>query len=119
MSKLSDLLHRHVDRYNHGVDTGDWGPMLDSFDENGEMHFEGSDPAQYRGRAEIAEAYDKRAAGDHIDILSTEEHDGGIVARYGWRKAGGAPAGEMHLTPSKGDPDKVAKLVVTFQQGLG
>jgi SnoaL-like protein len=119
MSKLSDLLHRHVDHYNHGVDTGDWGPMVDSFDENGEMHFEGPEPAQYKGRGAIADAYAKRPPDDHIDIISSEERGGGIVARYRWRNGGSDPAGEMHLVPGRDDPDKVAKLVVTFQQGLG
>ena len=47
-----------------------------------------------------------------------QARDGMVVARYGWRTDPGQAAGEMHVTPSD-DPDKIAKLVVTFQQGLG
>jgi hypothetical protein len=119
MSKLSDLLHRHVERYNHGIDTGDWAPMVDGFEDDAEMHFHGPRHEQYSGRDAIADAYAKQPPDDHIDIMSTEERDGGIIARYRWRNGGTEPAGEMQLTPGKDDPDKVAKLVVTFQQGLG
>jgi hypothetical protein len=118
MAELTDLLQRHVEQYNHGIDTGDWGPMLDAFEADAEMHVHGSQHEQYNGRAAIADAYAKRPPGDHIDVISSEERDGGIVARYRLRKGGNEPAGEMHLTPGN-DPDKVSKLVVTFQHGLG
>jgi hypothetical protein len=117
MTEPSELLRRHVEQYNHGIDTGDWGPMLDAFEADAQMHFHGEQHEQFNGTAAIADAYATRPPDDHIDILSTEEREGGIVARYAWRKGNGKPAGEMRLTPGK-DPNKIAKVVVTFQHGL-
>jgi steroid Delta-isomerase len=118
MTKLSDLLHRHVERFNRSIDSGDWEPTAAGFADNGEMHFEGGATGPFIGRKAIASAYAEQPPDDHIEVLGTEERDGKVVARYGWRKDNGKPAGEMHLTASE-DPDKISKLVVTFQEGLG
>jgi hypothetical protein len=118
MTKLSDLLHRHVERFNHSIDSGEWDSMADGFADDAEMHFEGATTGPFIGRKAIAKAYAEQPPDDHIDILGTEERDGKLVARYGWRKDNGQPAGEMHLTAGD-DPEKISKLVVTFQQGLG
>jgi steroid delta-isomerase len=118
MTKLSDLLHRHVERFNRSIDSGDWGSTADGFADDAEMHFDGAPVGPFIGRDAIAKAYTEQPPDDHIDILGTEERDGTLVARYGWRKDNGTPAGEMHLTAAD-DPDKISRLVVTFQEGLG
>src|SRR5262249_38160587 len=117
MTKLSDLLHRHVDRFNRSIDSGEWGSTADGFADDAAMHFEGVPTGPFIGRDAIAKAYAEQPPDDHIDILGTEERDGKLVARYGWRKGNGTAAGEMHLTASD-DPDKISRLVITFQEGL-
>ena len=47
-----------------------------------------------------------------LDIVSAEEGDHEIVARYAWRADEGRPAGRMIITPRG---DRIARLVVTFE----
>ena len=34
---MGELLHDHVERFNAGVRSGDWAPMLETFRDDGEM----------------------------------------------------------------------------------
>ena len=38
---MSDELDRHVERFNEGVRTGDFDPMLDRFADDAELVFQG------------------------------------------------------------------------------
>ena len=50
------LLADHVARFNAGVRSGDFGPMVDGFTEDGELVFEGIPVGPFRGRVAIASA---------------------------------------------------------------
>ena len=63
------------------------------------------------GRDAIDAAYREQPPDDEIEILSTEEREGVVVARYAWLHDEGRQAGEMLLTPRD---DQIQKLVVTF-----
>ena len=106
------LLDEHVERFNAGVRSGDFGPMIAAFAENAELHFEGVPVGPFVGRDAIDAAYRQQPPDDEVEILGVEERDDGVVvARYAWLREEGRPAGEMRLTPREG---QIEKLVVTF-----
>jgi steroid Delta-isomerase len=107
-----DLLERHVELFNEGIRTGDFGPMLGLFDDDAELVFEGVPVGPFRGREEIARAYADRPPDDEIEVLAREETDGNVVVRYAWLADHGRPAGRMIVTPRD---DRIARLVVTFE----
>jgi steroid delta-isomerase len=104
------LLEEHVERFNQGVRSGDFGPMVAEFAEDAELHFEGVPVGPFVGRDAIDAAYREQPPDDEVEILGSEERDGVIVARYAWLRDG-RQAGEMRLTPRDG---QIGKLVVTF-----
>ena len=107
-----DLVKAHVERFNEGVRTGDFAPMLEHFTDDAELIFEGVPVGPFSGRDSIARAYAEQPPDDELDILSLEERDGEVVAPYAWRKDEGRRSGRMLFTFRD---DKIARLVVTFE----
>jgi cysteine desulfurase/selenocysteine lyase len=108
------LLEDHVERFNAGVETGDFGPMVEWFTPDAELVFEGVPVGPFTGRQAIADAYRDQPPDDKVAVVAaTERTDGTIVARYGWLRDAGDEAGEMRFT-RRGD--RIARLVVTFDQ---
>jgi hypothetical protein len=105
-----NLLEEHVERFNQGVRSGDFTPMVAAFAEDAELHFEGVPVGPFVGRDAIDAAYREQPPDDEVEILSSEVRDG-VVARYAWLREEGRQAGEMLLTPREG---QIEKLVVTF-----
>jgi hypothetical protein len=106
------LLEEHVRRFNEGIRSGDFGPMVDAFTDDAELRFEGVPVGPFAGREAIAAAYRDQPPDDEVEILGVEERDDGVVmARYAWKRDEGKEAGEMILTPRDG---QIAQLVVTF-----
>jgi steroid Delta-isomerase len=112
---LSELLNRHVDHFNAGARTGDWGPMLAGFDADAELEFRGIPVGPFLGRDAIASAYREQPPDDELRVLEERERDGRIEARYAWLAEPDVAAGEMFLTTEGG---KIRKLVVTFDRGV-
>jgi RimJ/RimL family protein N-acetyltransferase len=106
------LLHDHVARFNEGLRTGDFDPMIAGFADDAEMAFEGVPVGPFRGRREIAAAYRERPPDDQLQVLETDEQGDTVVARYAWAKEPHVVAGRMLLTPAG---EKIARLVVTFE----
>ena len=88
-----DLFDRHVERFNHGVRTGDFGPMLEQFTADAELHFEGVPVGPFVGRSVIAEAYAQNPPDDEIDVLGVEDRrrlaGRALCVEEGRRAAGG------------------------------
>jgi hypothetical protein len=102
------LLVEHVARFNAGVPTGDWAPMLEPFADDAEMEFVGVPVGPFNGRDAIAEAYRSRPPDDELVVL---EDRGDGTARYAWAQTPSTPAGELRLTADGG---RITRLVVTF-----
>jgi len=112
---MSELLREHVERFNAGVQNGDWGPMLEQFDEDAEMEFRGIPVGPYVGKEAIAAAYREQPPDDELRVLELREREDGVDARYAWLAEPEIAAGEMLLTAAEG---RISKLVVTFDRGV-
>jgi steroid Delta-isomerase len=106
------LLTDHVARFNAGVRSGDFGPMVDGFTEDAELAFEGIPVGPFRGREAIAAAYRIQPPDDEIELLDVEQDsEGRVVASYAWRKRPGVRAGVLVLLPRE---DRIARLVIHY-----
>ena len=106
-----NLLDEHVKRFNTGVRSGDFAPMLERFAGEATMAFEGVPVGPFVGRDAIAQAYRDQPPDDELEVLDTR-HDGDtFVAGYAWRRAPDVRAGELRLTV---EGDLITRLVVTF-----
>ena len=100
------LLERHVERFNEGVRTGDFGPMVAAFSEDAELVFEGIPVGPFAGREALAAAYARQPPDDEIVLL---DEDG----TYAWAKEPEVPAGQLFLTERDGE---IARLVIRYDR---
>ena len=100
------LLGEHVERFNAGVRSGDFGPMLAAFAEDAELVFEGIPVGPFSGRKAIGAAYAAQPPDDEIVLL---DGDG----TYAWAKDPAVPAGQMFLTEHDGE---IARLVIRYDR---
>jgi len=107
-----ELLEEHVRRFNAGVRTGDFAPMLELFADDAVLEFRGVPVGPFHGRDAIAAAYAAQPPDDRIEVLEIEEDDAEIRAGYAWLRDERRPAGDMFLTR---DGERITKLVVTFR----
>jgi hypothetical protein len=105
------LLTRHVERFNAGVRSGDFGPMLEQFADDAELRFEGVPAGPFSGLDEIARAYREQPPDDEVDVLDLRRDGDTFVAAYAWRREPTRRAGELRLTV---DGALITRLVVTF-----
>jgi RimJ/RimL family protein N-acetyltransferase len=107
-----DFLYEYVARHNEGVRSGEWEALAECFADDAELEFQGVPVGPFAGRDAILAAYRERPPDDEVRILGTEEPGDTVVARYSWSVAPDAQAGRLLLTR---DGDKIARLVVTFE----
>jgi steroid delta-isomerase len=110
-----ELLRRHVERFNEGVRTGDWEPMLEQFDDVAELEFRGVPVGPFVGKEAIRVAYRQQPPDDELRVLESRERGDVVEARYAWLAEPDVAAGELVLT-SEGD--LVRRLVVTFERDV-
>jgi cysteine desulfurase / selenocysteine lyase len=83
------LFRDHIERFNAGVRSGDFGPMIRAFAEDAVFEFDDRGIPPLRGRAEIEAGYRDYPPDDEIEVLSTEEPDAStVVARFRWVREG-------------------------------
>lgn len=105
------LLEDHVARFNAGVRSGDFAPMLENFAAGATMSFEGVPVGPFHGRDAIGRAYGEQPPDDELDVLDSHVDGDTIVAGYAWRRQPDKRAGELRLTVERG---LITHLVVTF-----
>jgi hypothetical protein len=106
------LLTAHVDRFNEGIRSGDFEPMVAGFAPDAELVFEGVPVGPFKGRDAIAAAYAAQPPDDELDVLGVEHVGDTIVAPYSWRRDAGRRSGRMLFTIRAG---RISRLVVTFE----
>ena len=107
------FIRDHVDRFNVGVRTGDFGPMLDRFSDDAELVLEGAAAGPFIGRDAIADAYRMQPPDDEIEVLGYRAEGDEIVAPYVWVRERAREAGEMRITR---EGDRIRRLVITLAQ---
>ena len=95
--------------------TGDWGSMLERFDDDAEMEFRRVPVGPFHGRNAIAEAYRAQPPDDELRVLEHREREGGVDARYAWLTEPDVAAGELLLNVEDG---LIRKLVITFDRDV-
>jgi ketosteroid isomerase-like protein len=105
------LLDDHVQRFNAGVRSGDFAPMVENFAEDATMAFEGVPVGPFAGRDAIAQAYRDQPPDDELDVLDTRREGNTWIAGYAWHREPEKRAGELRLTVRDG---RISSLVVTF-----
>ena len=113
MDRALEVLHQHVERFNEGVRSGDFGAMLEAFSDDAELVFEGVPVGPFHGRETIAAAYRDRPPDDELTVLDVAEGSSHVVAGYAWAAEPSVRAGEMRLTLAG---DRIERLVVTFDR---
>jgi steroid delta-isomerase len=99
-------LQRHVERFNRGVRSGDFGEMVSFFAEDAELVFEGIPVGPFHGREAIASAYAEQPPDDAIVLLDSD-------GTYAWANEPEVPAGRMFLTERNGE---IARLVIRYDR---
>jgi steroid Delta-isomerase len=107
------VVDEHVERFNAGVRSGDFEPMLEPFADDAEMAFGGVPVGPFVGRDAIAQAYRERPPDNELDVLDTRRDGDTFVAGYAWRREPDKRAGELRLTV---DGERITRLVVTFDR---
>ena len=106
-----ELLSEHVERFNAGVGSGDFGPMLELFTDGAVLEFRGVPVGPFQGRDAIDAAYRAQPPDDEVEVLDASENGDEVRARYAWSRDEGRAAGDMIVTR---DGDRISRLVVTF-----
>jgi steroid Delta-isomerase len=108
------LMEAHVARFNEGVRSGDWEPMLVSFADDAELRFENVPAGPFVGLEEIRRAYREQPPDDGIALLGIQddEHNGRVTAAFAWTRGG---TGRLLLDHERG---AIVRLVVIFDERL-
>jgi SnoaL-like protein len=105
-------MESHVARFNEGVRTGDWEPMLARFADDAELRFENVPAGPFSGREEIRRAYREQPPDDEIRLLGIQDEEEAkrVTAAFAWTRGG---TGRLALEHERG---AIARLVVIFDE---
>jgi steroid Delta-isomerase len=104
------VLDDYVARFNSGVRSGDWEPLLELLAPDAELEFVGIPVGPLAGRDAIGEAYRVQPPDDEL-VLLEQRSDGSAV--YAWARAPTRPAGELHLEERGG---AIVRIRVLYEQ---
>ncbi|TYK51447.1 hypothetical protein [Actinomadura decatromicini] len=106
-----ELLDLHVAYLNHGIQTRDWGPLLDLFADEAVVTFVGLQGGPYEGRTCIGDAYDQHPPEVPVNIVGTRFMKGMLVAAYAWDTVPPERGGDLVLEVEDG---QIVRLTMTF-----
>lgn len=104
------LLDDYVERFNAGVRSGEWEPMLELLVPNAELEFVGIPVGPFAGRDAIGEAYRVQPPDDELVLLDRIDDTSAV---YAWAGEPARPAGELHLEERDGS---VVRIRVLYEQ---
>jgi cysteine desulfurase/selenocysteine lyase len=100
------LLQAHVERFNAGVETRDFDPMVEALSEDAVLEFQGIPVGSFVGREAIRQAYVEQGPDEGIDLIDVREASPETaVGAYRWRRSGGT--GTMTVTHHDGVIDSI------------
>ena len=104
------LVREHVRRFNEGVRSGDFEPMLQQFAEDAVVSFSGIPVGPFVGKPAIAAAYRRQPPDDEIDVRSIGVEGGEIVVPFRWCRTP-SMGGTMRFQERKG---QIASLLIEY-----
>jgi steroid Delta-isomerase len=107
------LLSAYVERFNAGVQSGDWEQLLELLAPDAELEFVGIPVGPFVGREAIGEAYRAQPPDDELVLL--ERLDEGSAV-YAWSRDPARPAGELHLDEQD---EAIERIRVLYEQFSG
>jgi steroid Delta-isomerase len=110
-ANAQELFEQHVADFNSGVTHGDFGPMVDRFDPDGEVVFAGAPFGPFRGHDAIRAAYRDQPPDDTITVLSSHTDGDTVHATFAWDANHGKKAGTMHLEVAN---SRIRRLVIAL-----
>jgi SnoaL-like domain len=105
------LLDDYVERFNAGVRSGDWEPMVELLAPDAALEFEGIPVGPFAGRDVIGETYRAQPPDDEIVLL---DRLGELSAVYAWAGEPTRRAGELHLQERNGAIVRIQVFYETF-----
>jgi hypothetical protein len=105
-------MESHVARFNEGVRSGDWEPMLAPLADDAELYFENVPAGPFVGLDEIRRGYLEQPPDDQIQLLGIQddEQDRRVTAAFAWARGG---TGRLVLEHDRG---AITRLVVIFDE---
>ena len=105
-------MESYVARFNGGVRSGDWEPMLARFADDAELEFENLPAGPFVGRDAIRRGYLGQSPDDEMHLLGIQddELDCRVTAGFAWARGG---TGRLVLEHDRG---AITRLVVVFDQ---
>jgi hypothetical protein len=105
-------MESHVARFNEGVRSGDWEPMLARFADDAELQFENVPSGPFVGLDAIRRGYLEQPPDDEIVLLGIQDDEpvARVTGAYAWARGG---TGRLVLEHDRG---AITRLVVIFDQ---
>jgi steroid Delta-isomerase len=107
------LLEEYVERFNAGVRSGGWTPMVELLAPDAALEFSGIPVGPFAGRDVIGETYRAQPPDDEIVLLDRLDESSAV---YAWAGEPMRPAGELHLEERNG---AITRIRVLYEQFSG
>ncbi len=107
-----NVLIQQVMLFNQGVRSGDFSAMLEHFTDDAEQIFIGTADGPFRGKSNIAAAYQANPPTQELKLLAATEQDGRIIADFAWRSSPYEYAGKLIIDC---EGEKITRLVVMYE----
>ena len=104
-----ELFEHHVADFNRGVTDGDFGPMVNRFDPDGEVVFVGSPVGPLRGQDAIRAVYHDQPPDDTITVISSQADGDTVRASFVWDANPDKDGGTMELEAAN---SRIKRLVI-------
>jgi hypothetical protein len=106
-----EVLQAYIDRHNEGVESGDFGHMLELFAPNAELLFVAISVGPFRGRDAIEQAFATRPPLDKLRAAGPMPSPSGASVTYAWETNPGAKAGTIEASIDNG---LIVRMVIYF-----
>lgn len=106
----SDLLEKYITLYNYGVESSDFEPMLELFDDRAIYEFEDPRIGAFEGKDKIARLFRFQTPSSGMTIFNVRETDSAATADYADDIAPLTRLGGIMLYSSNGS--KIKKLII-------
>ncbi|HVZ41727.1 MAG TPA: nuclear transport factor 2 family protein [Candidatus Kapabacteria bacterium] len=106
-----EILRAYVERHNEGVETGDFGRMLELFAADAELVFVSVSFGPFQGREAIQNAFARHPPADKLSAGEVRPIPSGASTVYEWELHPGTKAGTIQADIVD---EKIVRMVIYF-----